>query len=163
MFININSHSLFHSLTLALSLPLPLSLPPPPLHSLPFTLALTLSLIQVRHFVSPETCMKAVWWTYRQAVDDLKWNRWSKASTEVVTKLIGMELFIEEQENMVAPSSICRSVLRLRGGKKTKKLWTSREDRFSLSLSLTLSFSLFFFLFLSLSLSLSLSLTHSFH
>ena len=106
------SHSLFHSLTLALSLPLPLSLPPPPPHSLPFTLALTLSLIQVRHFVSPETCMKAVWWTYRQAVDDLKWNRWSKASTEVVTKLIGMELFIEEQENMVAPSSICRSVLR---------------------------------------------------
>ena len=54
--------------------------------------------------------MKAVWWTYRQAVDDLKWNRWSKASTEVVTKLIGMELFIEEQENMVAPSSLCRSV-----------------------------------------------------
>ena len=46
-------------------------------------------------------------------------------------------------------------------GERRQKLWTSREDRFSLSLSLTLSFSLFFFLYLSLSLSLSLSRIHS--
>jgi hypothetical protein len=43
--------------------------------------------------------------------------------------------------------------LDVREGERRQKLWTSREDRFSLSLSLTLSFSLFFFLFLSLSLS----------
>ena len=42
---------------------------------------------KVRHFVSPETCMKAVWWTYRNAVDDFRWNRWKHATMEDVTKV----------------------------------------------------------------------------
>ena len=64
---------------------------------------------KVRHFVSPETCMRAVWWTYRNAVDDFRWNRWRHAKMEDVIKV--RDLYVLLSSFLPAPSLQCRSHL----------------------------------------------------